>query len=300
MTPDMHNALRVVGQPLSFKGGDTLRQKGTFAPDMLLILTGQVDCVLSEEDAVHLPVGPGTIVGEIGSLTGQAATATLRAVGPVETLSLDARALQRLQQEAPKVASDILRHLTHLLRDRSVQNQDLLAESTGEAADAITVVRCSTLDQMRTAQRVHYDVHCLENGRDSALADHEEGIIIDDLGQAGTTFIAYTGVQVIGMMRVHSGADCDEDVRRLHGAHLTDTRAVITTTALHDAYVSDDVLSDFLGAILTFTTVSGADALLVHCPMNHEARYLARGFVRTGPDVVLDEIGPSVPMILRV
>lgn len=299
MTPDMLDALRNVGQPLVFRDGEALRQKGTFAPDMLLITTGQVDCILSEADDVHLKISAGTIVGEIGFLTGQAATATLLALGPVEALSLDARALQRLQQETPAVASNVLRHLASLLQERSVENQGLIARSDDHEPRAIRVIRCSTLDQRRTAQRVHYDVHCLENGLDAALADHEEGIIADDPDHVGTTFIAFTGVQAIGMMRVHSGKACGADLACLHGAFLTEPSVVITASAVLEAHLSEEILGEFLNAIKTFAVASGADTLLAHCPRTQEALFAAQGFVRTGNHKSLQEIGPMLSMILQ-
>lgn len=280
MTPEMRDALQAVGCPVTFADGEVLRERGTFAPDMLLITQGRVDCILSDEDAVHLSVGPDTIVGEIGFLTGQGATATLRALGPVEALSLDARGLQRLRKEAPTVAADVLRHLANLLQKRARQNEGLLAEVDPPQQEAVSVVRCSTLDQKRTAQRVRYDVECLEAGKTTPFADHDEGIISDDLDKHGTAFIAHTGVQAVGMMRVNLAAESAAIVQCfpvLDGVELN-AAAVITASALHAAYRDADLIGQFVTAVATFAEASGATSVLVPCAPDEAAEFEAFGF----------------------
>lgn len=301
MTPDMRDALADVGEAVTFADGETLREKGAFAPDMLLITSGQVDCILSDADAVHLSVGPETIVGEIGFLTGQGATATLRALGPVEALSLDASALQRLQQETPTIAADVLRHLAQLLQKRSVQNEGLLAEVTPEGDGNVEVIRCSTLDQSRTAQRLRYDVHCLEEGRKSASADADEGLIWDALDRTGTSFIAVVSGQAIGMMRVNFGHDDLGMLPELYGVlnalFSLDESALITASALRDAFRSDALHRHLLSAIETFAMASGARALFSVCPPESEGTYAMLNFTRSAPDFVHAEDGVLVPMV---
>lgn len=258
MTPDMCDAFRDVGTEVSFAEGEILREKGTFAPDVLLITSGRVDCILTGADAENLTMGPGSIVGEIGFLTGQGATATLRAAGPVMALSVDAQALQRLQRDTPTVAADVLRHLARLLQERSAQNEGVL-----DVADAEGVIRCSTLDQKRTAQRVRYDVECLENGQTSEFADDEEGIITDDLDSTGTSFIATSGKQVIGMMRVNFS---------------TDGEAEITAIAVREAFRTDAIFTQFFNALSTFVAASGAGVLRADCTPDQQALFVASGF----------------------
>lgn len=301
MTPEIRTALQSVGCAVAFNDGDVLREKGAFVPDMLLITSGQVDCIVSEADAVHFTVGPSTIVGEIGFLTGQGATATLRAVGPVEALSLNARSLQRLRQNSPAIAAEVLRHLATLLQERAAQNEGLVAEVNG-SADKIEVVRCSTLDQRRTAQRVRYDVHCLERGLACAAADDAEGIITDALDATGTSFIAFTGVQAIGMMRVNAGPDCTEALLRFHGlsgdADAVRDSAIVTASAIHEAYQNAELFSQFTAAIRTFAQAADATRLCADSPPENEAYYTALGFQRRGPDAPLPDLGLSVPLML--
>lgn len=275
MTPDMRQALHDVGTEVVFSAGDVLREKGTFAPDMLLITQGHVDCFVSDDEAERLTVGPGTIVGEIGFLTGQGATATLRAQGEVHALSIDAEALQRLRRNTPEIAATVLRHLAELLSDRSAQNEGL-AQQAPEGG----VIRCSTLDLKRTAQRVRYDVACLERGEQCATADPEEGIITDDLDRTGTSFLAFDGVQAIGMMRLNFTAQGD---------------AEITAFAVRDAYRSDTLFRMFFSALSTFARASDATNLIATCRPEDAPIFAAHGFQRTGSsgDLTLT-LGPPV------
>lgn len=304
MTPKMRDALHAMGKIVSFADGDLLRQKGAFAPDILLITRGQVDCVLSEGGAVHLPVGPGAIVGEIGFLTGQAATATLRALGPVDALTLDARALQQLRRNDPAVAADVLRLLARLLHERSIQNEGLVDVEDADGDAAIAVVRCSTFDQKRTAQRVRYDVHCLENGFGSAFADDDEGIIADDLDRTGTSFLAFTGVQAIAMMRVNFIADCDTPLQEFHGRTGADVSpeniVAITASSIQEAHRSDALYGLFFNAISTFAQASGAVSIMASCTPDQKPHYTAHGFRKSGPIASLPEVGLSVPLALTI
>jgi CRP-like cAMP-binding protein len=293
MTPEIHAALQAVGYAVTFESGEILRERGAFAPDMLLIESGEVSCILSDNDTGHLTVGPGAIVGEIGFLTGQGATATLRALGPVTALSLDARALQRLRKDAPDVAADVLRHLAGLLRSRTAQNE--AATPAAEAPDQIDVLRCSTLDQRRTAQRVRYDVLCLEEGQISPDADDEDGIIADDLDASGTAFIAFTGVQAVGMMRLNLGSEAGELLVGFQGvagsATARDKLAVISAVAIHEAYRTEQLYGQFLAAIRTFAQASGAEALVVSSPPEHEHLLAAHGFQRQQGAALAQEEG---------
>ena len=157
----------------------------------------------------------------------------------------------------------------HLLQDRSAQNEALAEPSPPQG-----VIRCSTLDQRRTAQRVRYDVECLERGAILPHADQEEGIISDDLDQSGTSFLAFDGVLAIGMMRVNFDADGD---------------AAITASALRDAYRTKDLLEQFIKALATFAQASGARTLTAPQTVEDAGILAPHGFqkVRGSKDMVL-------------
>ncbi len=297
-------ALEGVGRPVRFGPGDILRHKGAFAPDMLLLQSGKVDVILSEMEDVHLTTGPGTIVGEIGFLTGKGASATLRAVTDVTALSLDSMALGRIQHGNPAVAADVLRHLAGLMQFRAQQNEALLAELMPQPGDGgFEIIRCSTLDQLRIAQRVRYDVFCLEFGRSSPYADPVEGTIVDDLDRNGASFVAYHSRQAIGTMRVNLGRDGDFGILpELYG--MADTpfsihnSSVITKYAIREAWRGGSAYIRLFAAIGTYVHASGARAIFIDCVPDLARFYTTMGFTRTAPDFIHYENGLSVPMVL--
>ncbi|GAB5448910.1 cyclic nucleotide-binding domain-containing protein [Gymnodinialimonas sp.] len=303
MTPEMRDALQNAGREVSFADGEVLRHKGAFAPDMLLITRGEVDCVLSEDDDVHLTLGPDTIVGEIGFLTGKGATATLRAIGPVDALSLDSAALQQLQRDTPAIAADVLRHLARLMSDRQEQNEELLAESDDGRASDFEIIRCSTLDQLRAAQRLRYDVYCIELGRSSPYSDAEEGILVDDLDQHGASFIAVEAGQVIGTARVNLGRDGALGVLPdLYGIATSrfalEDSAIITKYAIRDSHRGGFTYLRLFSAIGTYVKAAGVGAIFIDCVPKLARFYTSVGFERSAEDFVHYENGVSVPMVL--
>ena len=304
MTPEMLNALETVGRPVRFGPGDILRHKGAFAPDMLLLQSGEVDVFLSEAGDVHLTAGPGTMVGEIGFLTGKGANATLRAVTDVTALSLDSHALGRLQRDSPTVAADVLRDLARLIQTRTQENVSLLDGLMPETGSGgFEIVRCSTLDQLRVAQRLRYDVYCLEFGRTSPYADPEEGTIIDDLDENGASFVAYHDGQAVGTVRVNLGRDGDFGILPdLYGMadspFSIDDSSAITKYAIREAWRGGSAYIRLFAAIGTFVHSSGARAIFIDCVPELARFYATMGFTRTAPVFVHYENGLSVPMVL--
>ncbi len=303
MDAAMMEALEGVARRVQFDDGTPLRLKGVFASDILLITEGDVDCILSEGNDIRLQVGPGDIVGEIGFLTGKGANATLRAVGPVSALSIDGAALGRLQQESPAEAAQVLRHLAGLMRHRTEENVDLLSDVDTEDAGTFEILRCSTLDQQRTAQKVRYDVYCLEFGRTSPYADTEEGTIIDDLDKSGTSFLALHEGQPIGTVRVNLGRDSDfGPMIEIYGVNDTafavQDASIITKYAIREAYRGGSAYIRLFAAIAGFVHSSGVKAIFIDCVPKLARFYATMGFERTAPDFVHYENGLSVPMVL--
>ena len=298
------SALRKVARPVTFADGDALRIKGVFASDILLITEGAVDCILSEDGDVHVEVGPGDIVGEIGFLTGKGATATLRAMGPVAALSVDGAALARLQRDAPTDAAGVLRHLAMLMQSRTEENVDLLADiEAGDEPSAFEIMRCSTLDQLRIAQKLRYDVYCLEFGRTSPYADPEEGTIIDDLDTTGTSFLAFHEGRAIGTVRVNIGRDSDfGPLTEIYGVEGTpfavEDSSIITKYAIREAYRGGSAYIRLFAAIAGFVHSTGVKAIFIDCVPKLARFYATMGFERTAPDFVHYENGLSVPMVL--
>lgn len=298
MTPEMRDALSGVGTSVVFEDGDVLRQKGAFAPDLLLITEGQVDCFLSDDGAASFAMGPDTIVGEIGFLTGQAATATLRAFGPVAAKSVDASALRRLQQQTPTIAADVLRHLAQLLQQRSQENVVSQTGAPQGTKQTVEIIRCFSLDQKRSAQRLRYDVHCLEKGLGSADADEQEGLIRDALDRTSTSFLAIADGRPVGMMRVNFFDDLPSDHLSAETRGLAPEACVqITAVSIRETYMNDDMLEPLVGAIETFAKASGKGAVLVAIEADLAPDFERCGFTRTAQDLIHSETDARAPMI---
>ncbi len=277
LSPDILHALAAVGRPLSFGDGALIRERGTFAPDFLLITSGEITCILTEDGSVSVAVGPGAIVGEIGFLTGAAANATLRASGAVEAVSIDAGALAALRQGKPEMAAEVLRHLAEVFAARMAGNAALLAP---QGQSAITVVRCSTLDQRRMAERVRYDVRCLERGEVLAAADTSEGALADPLDTTGATFLVLDHGTVVGTARVNLGRDVGLDALTLRQAAevpLAQT-AFVTDLVLRAAFEVGPALIALIDAMVIFATNAGAACLLADAVQSHRAAFETLGF----------------------
>ncbi len=303
MTPEMRQALINVGEDRQFAAGDVLRAKGAYASDLLLILEGHVDCILSDDETNALTLGPDSVVGEIGFLTGQAANATLRATDDVRALSLDAAALATLRQGAPEIAADVLRHLARLMQARVESNKEQMDEAPPSSTSGLDIVRCSTLDQLRTAQRLRYDVQCLDHGRSSAEADHDEKLIWDEFDTTGTTFLAYQGARPVGTLRVNVGQHSDFDVlTQLYGMDQSGDGAkewaFVSRIAIRDLPDAPDTLTQLVAAGRLALEETEAHVAFVDCPPSVIRVFEASGFVRSAPDFLHAENGISTPMKL--
>lgn len=307
----MRTALERVGNPVTFGTGEILRRKGDFASDLLLITDGEVTCSFSDSDDVDLSVGPGAIVGEIGFLTGHPATATLRAAVPVRALSLDPAALGRLQRDNPRDAADVLRHLAQLMKVRTEENAERPANvetGVGEGkgtGSGIRIIRCSTLDQLRVAQRLRYAIQCLENGHASADADDADGTIIDDLDRSGATFVASQGGQPAGTARVNIGDDAStRQLARLF--RIRDlgipaaTCAWVTRSAIRSGHLGGALHGRLLADLCGFSRKAGATDLMLDCDPMLIGFFVTFGFSRTSEELIPSESGPSVPMRLAL
>jgi MFS superfamily sulfate permease-like transporter len=122
------SALRHHLQPLRLSAGDRLFEEGDPADRLYLLLSGSVS-VLSHPGADgrsqrYLSISPGMLLGETAMLDGGGRTAAAEADTEVELVTLDAAALEALQQERPALAATLYRriavHLSQRLRAASV------------------------------------------------------------------------------------------------------------------------------------------------------------------------------------
>jgi MFS family permease len=100
--------LAAVVQPVAFQDGDYLIREGEAGDGYLIVSRGNVD--VSQGGTLLQRLGPGHGVGEISLLRDIPRTASVRAVGPVETLSLgrDAFLTAVTGQSAVRLAADAI------------------------------------------------------------------------------------------------------------------------------------------------------------------------------------------------
>ncbi len=301
LSAEMTAALEVASRRVHFADAEVLRHKGAFSPDMMLITDGAVDCDLGGD--THLTLLPGTVVGERGFLTGQPANATLRAKGPVSALSFNSVALAEIQNDAPAIAAQILRHLATILSEREEQNEELLAELEQSGPAQFEIIRCSTLDRLRSAQRLRYDVYCVEFGRTSPHADADDGTLSDALDISGTSFLALEHGRAIGTARVNLCRDGAMGILpQLYGLDTSgfapDDSAIITRYAIRDSHRGGFTYLRLFSAIGSLVYSSDVNAIFIDCVPKLSRFFAKVGFERAAPDFVHYENGLSVPMVL--
>ena len=127
---DQRAGLLTAFEPLRVESGTAIVRQGERAGGLFLIVLGAVDvvCVTDERRAVVLAtLGEGAYVGELSLLSGEVATASVVACGPVELAALPASSFYRVVSEYPE--------LWAAMRDeaaaRRLRNERLLAGRTG-------------------------------------------------------------------------------------------------------------------------------------------------------------------------
>jgi NTE family protein len=111
-----------------FPAGTTLMAEGDTPGDMYVILTGTADIVLCDRHGRehHLTrVGSGAAIGDMSLLTGQPASATVRATGDLEVLVLGQREFQEIGRLHPR----IYRNLFTILSERLARSNRRILEA---------------------------------------------------------------------------------------------------------------------------------------------------------------------------
>ncbi len=103
------------GQLKSFPEDQTIYQKGeTASGTFCLIVSGNVN-VISDQDEILNTIGPGNIIGEIGTISPQEKrTITVKTAEPLEVVEWD---LETIQKEVP----GLYEKLRDLARDRTIK-----------------------------------------------------------------------------------------------------------------------------------------------------------------------------------
>jgi small-conductance mechanosensitive channel/CRP-like cAMP-binding protein len=115
-TPEERAAVAAKLKQQSYDEGDTLVEPGTVPQSLFIIGSGVVSFTREgiEGETEVLRLGPGDHFGEIGLLTGAAATATITALIPVTVYELAKADLTPILEARPQVAQELCRALARL------------------------------------------------------------------------------------------------------------------------------------------------------------------------------------------
>ncbi len=112
--------LAFTSQQLAFASGEALIRRGDPADCAYVILDGEVEVMgaTSAGEFVITVLGRNSMTGEIGILTDEPRSATVRARGPVKALKVSPEVFLRLASGKPDRALHVMRQLaSHIARD---------------------------------------------------------------------------------------------------------------------------------------------------------------------------------------
>jgi predicted GNAT family N-acyltransferase len=296
------STLRSFCREVRFAPGDKLRLRGQHYHDMYLITDGAVSVHLGADSGTDntLVRTAGYPIGEIGFLRGCPATATVAARTAAGALVLDDAALARLEKERPALGAQLLRYLAETAEERTSWNLTFFPKArTGTRA--IDVYLCRNATMLESAQKLRYDVYCVELGRNSPYADHEKKIITDALDAAGQTLIAVEAGETIGTLRANLPSKAPLGVlEELYGMrasrHHPDATSICTKFIVKRSRRGSAAAMMLIAAMVRYGVRNRIKECYIDCIPALLPYYKALGFEMTGPRFFHRENGPSYPM----
>lgn len=119
-----------------------------FGDDVYVMVDGHAQvsvCPRSGERQVLGEIGPGSVFGEMASITGELRSATVRTLTPVEVLVLSDDLFDRLRASRPQIALSLVKTLLSRLVDAERTLTQLLSAPPASTADAAAREPRSTL-----------------------------------------------------------------------------------------------------------------------------------------------------------
>lgn len=298
-------ALREVCATASFRPGDVLREQGQYYRSMYWLTEGVAKVEFKDGSGPRTAsVGAGWPIGEISFLRGSPAVATVTAAAPTNALVIDDATLARLEREQPALAVRFLRLLADIADDRTNTNMTFAGKSAAYVrGSAIDIRLCRSKDMLEAAQRLRYEVYCLELGRQSPFADHDRKVIADALDDAGYVFLAVEAGEVIGTVRVNFPADGSvgllEDVYGMkQSPHHPARTAVCTKYIVKRSKRKSPAAWMLICASARHCTQNGKKEAYIDCIPALLPYYKAIGFKVVAESFYHRENGPSYPMMI--
>jgi CRP/FNR family transcriptional regulator, cyclic AMP receptor protein len=122
----------------SFAAGETVFRAGDAGGVMHVVLSGQVEVSILDEDGKRVvlhALGPGEIFGELSLFDGEPRSASVLATEPTRTFLIDRDDLERLFARRPRAALDVLAVLGRRLRATDRLLSQRVARNPNEVLD---------------------------------------------------------------------------------------------------------------------------------------------------------------------
>lgn len=303
-TPALLSALRDFCEERVFAPGEQLRRKGEHYRHMYLLTEGDaiVDFGGGTRDSVK--VGPGAAIGEMSFLSGKPATAEVVSLTPVRALELDDATLSRFEAKRPDLIVALLRMLGHVMHERNAQDL-IYAPSLAslEAGKAVEVLLCRDADMLGEAQALRYETYCVELGHNSVEADHERRNLSDGLDGTAYVFIARSGGESVGTLRVNLASDGSLGMlQRLYGMdrspHHPAGTALCSKFVVKQGHRQGPAARQLIAAAVKLGLRHEARELYVDATAQLLPFYRAMGFRYSAEKFFQRETGPTYPMML--
>jgi CRP-like cAMP-binding protein len=126
---------RELGQVRRFGDGEVLLREGESVRRVMLLVGGRVKVVTSTDEGAEVVLAyrePGEVFGEMAALDGGEHSASVIAVGPVETWALSPERFEVFLERHPRVCRAMLMVMVHRLRQADRQRLEYRARSVTE------------------------------------------------------------------------------------------------------------------------------------------------------------------------
>jgi CRP-like cAMP-binding protein len=119
----------------SYADGEAIVRQGEVGSSMYVVQAGEVEVIREAEDGEHrlAVLGAGDFFGEMSIFEREVRSATVRALGSAQVLTVDKRTLLRRIKEDPFLAINILKGMSKRIREL---NRELVRARSGQAAGA--------------------------------------------------------------------------------------------------------------------------------------------------------------------
>ena len=127
--PSKLKLLAFTSERLTFGPGQELFRQGDVGDKAYVIIDGEADVLVDSEggELVVAKLGKNDIVGEIAILIDVPRTATVRALGDLETLAISKDQFFRMIDEFPEMAIEVMRELAQRLERTTHQLRAAMA-----------------------------------------------------------------------------------------------------------------------------------------------------------------------------